>query len=259
MRGYKARRIYNNNKNIKKYRHEFRDLIQFAYTLKQEMNGQEGIELEQTKSMLLTSLKDLIAKREQFCSYFQRLLGDSKLWLQESQPRLVQGTKTAEARGKRASQQFKHFMTSTQQSVGKRTIESDSIHLSEKPKKKAAVVEPVRRPATITRSFLRRGEKSKQRFDHLKSIEREKVIKSPPAASHQESVINDLAANRSTEKSLESKNKFQSKIPRLSASKSQKKDLASLNERMRKMNSDYVTNELKQSPKKQHVSIREFG
>jgi len=38
VRGYKCRRIYNHNKIIKKFRLEFRDLIQFAYSLKQEIN-----------------------------------------------------------------------------------------------------------------------------------------------------------------------------------------------------------------------------
>lgn len=37
MKGYKARRIYKNNKLIRQYRFEFRDLIQFAYSLKVEI------------------------------------------------------------------------------------------------------------------------------------------------------------------------------------------------------------------------------
>ena len=35
--GHKTRRIYRSNKIIRQYRFEFRDLIQFAYTLKQEI------------------------------------------------------------------------------------------------------------------------------------------------------------------------------------------------------------------------------
>lgn len=34
MLGYKTRKIYHSNRIIKQYRYEFRDLIQFAYTLK---------------------------------------------------------------------------------------------------------------------------------------------------------------------------------------------------------------------------------
>jgi len=41
MKGYKARRIYHNNKQIKKFRFEFRDLIQFAYSLKIEIQNLE--------------------------------------------------------------------------------------------------------------------------------------------------------------------------------------------------------------------------
>ena len=37
MKGYKTRRIYHNNKIIKRYRAEFRELIQFAYLLKQDI------------------------------------------------------------------------------------------------------------------------------------------------------------------------------------------------------------------------------
>ena len=68
FKGYKCRRIYHNNKVIKQYRQEFRDLIQFAYQLKQEIVTQQQMQapkskIDQTKRMLLTSLKDLISKR----------------------------------------------------------------------------------------------------------------------------------------------------------------------------------------------------
>ena len=36
MAGYKTRRIFQRNRNINQLRSEFRDLIQFAYQLKQE-------------------------------------------------------------------------------------------------------------------------------------------------------------------------------------------------------------------------------
>jgi hypothetical protein len=36
--GYKVRRIFNNSTVIKKMRCEFRDIIQFAYQLKLELN-----------------------------------------------------------------------------------------------------------------------------------------------------------------------------------------------------------------------------
>lgn len=39
MKGYKARRIYNNNKTIRKYRLEFREIIQFAYNLKKDIDS----------------------------------------------------------------------------------------------------------------------------------------------------------------------------------------------------------------------------
>ena len=42
MIGYKTRRIYNHNRIIRQNRYEFRDLIHFAYTLKQEMTANEG-------------------------------------------------------------------------------------------------------------------------------------------------------------------------------------------------------------------------
>ena len=64
MKGYKCRRIYHNNKIIGKYRQDFRDLIHFAYSLKQEiMSLRDKTQIENSKRMLLTSLKDLIAKR----------------------------------------------------------------------------------------------------------------------------------------------------------------------------------------------------
>jgi hypothetical protein len=37
LKGYKTRRIYNHSKLVKQDRFEFRDLIQFAYSLKQEL------------------------------------------------------------------------------------------------------------------------------------------------------------------------------------------------------------------------------
>ena len=42
MLGHKTRSIYHGNRIVKQYRYEFRDLIQFAYTLKQEMAANEG-------------------------------------------------------------------------------------------------------------------------------------------------------------------------------------------------------------------------
>ena len=56
MKGYKTRRIFYNNKEIARLREEFRDLIQFAYTLKQDINN----ETKNTKMLLITSLKELI-------------------------------------------------------------------------------------------------------------------------------------------------------------------------------------------------------
>ena len=42
MKGYKTRRIYHNNKIIRKYRIEFREIIQFAYNLKKDIEEQRG-------------------------------------------------------------------------------------------------------------------------------------------------------------------------------------------------------------------------
>jgi len=73
MKGYKCRRIYHNNKFIIKYRQDFRDLIHFAYSLKQEiMSLKDKVQVENAKRMLLTSLKDLITKRQQFVKYFEK-------------------------------------------------------------------------------------------------------------------------------------------------------------------------------------------
>ena len=42
MKGYKTRRIYHNNKIIRKYRIEFREIIQFAYNLKKDVDLVNG-------------------------------------------------------------------------------------------------------------------------------------------------------------------------------------------------------------------------
>jgi len=42
MKGYKTRRIYHNNKMIRKYRVEFREIIQFAYSLKKDIETIKG-------------------------------------------------------------------------------------------------------------------------------------------------------------------------------------------------------------------------
>jgi hypothetical protein len=64
VKGYKCRRIYHNNKLISKYRQDFRDLIHFAYSLKQEiLTLKDRNQIEEAQRMLLTSLKDLIQKR----------------------------------------------------------------------------------------------------------------------------------------------------------------------------------------------------
>ena len=115
MKGYKTRRIYHNNKTIRRYRIEFRELIQFAYNLKEEIEETEKqpngrIKGEQIKNLLLTSLKDLIQKKHLFQSHFHRLLSGESVphnvslhltsqssfkyppqleWLAESQPRQV--------------------------------------------------------------------------------------------------------------------------------------------------------------------------
>ena len=70
MKGYKTRRIFFNNKDILKYRDEFREIIQFAYTLKQDIKS----ESKNTKMLLLTSLKELIQKKLQFSEHFYKLL-----------------------------------------------------------------------------------------------------------------------------------------------------------------------------------------
>ena len=113
MKGYKTRRIFHNNKIIRKYRQEFREIIQFAYQLKQDIDKVQGREAgEHIRTMLVTSLKDLVNKKQQFSNYFGRLLrgeervdlnastgsfkssfrkGNKKIdWLVESQPRRVQ-------------------------------------------------------------------------------------------------------------------------------------------------------------------------
>ena len=80
--GYKTRRIFTCNRVIVQLRTEFRDLIQFAYQLKQEsvhygqkLNNRKlrpdkaealRVRHEQTRKLLLQSLKDLIQKRVQF-------------------------------------------------------------------------------------------------------------------------------------------------------------------------------------------------
>jgi len=75
MKGYKTRRIYHNNKIIRKYRTEFREIIHFAYNLKKDIDQVQGKEKgEHIRDMLLTSLKDLVAKRQQFRGYFNKLL-----------------------------------------------------------------------------------------------------------------------------------------------------------------------------------------
>ena len=70
MKGYKTRRIFFNNKDILKFRDEFREIIQFAYTLKQDIKS----ESKNTKMLLLTSLKELIQKKLQFSEHFYKLL-----------------------------------------------------------------------------------------------------------------------------------------------------------------------------------------
>jgi hypothetical protein len=69
MKGYKTRRIYHNSKLIKKFRVEFRELIQFAYILKQDIKQAQQqpnghLQVEHIRQLLLTSLRDLIHKRQ---------------------------------------------------------------------------------------------------------------------------------------------------------------------------------------------------
>ena len=105
MRGYKTRRIYQNNKTIRKYRLEFREIIQFAYSLKKDLEVQGAShQSEEVKHLLVTSLKDLVSKRHQFSNYFNRLLcgegtnlqvGNNSMtkvtdWIEYSKPRQVQ-------------------------------------------------------------------------------------------------------------------------------------------------------------------------
>jgi len=42
LKGYKTRRIYHNNKIVRKYRIEFREIISFAYNLKRDIEEQKG-------------------------------------------------------------------------------------------------------------------------------------------------------------------------------------------------------------------------
>ena len=69
LKGYKVRRILRQHKVVSQLRVEYRDLIKFAFQLKEELadhmkNNSKAV--GPTKLLLVQSVKDLTKKREQF-------------------------------------------------------------------------------------------------------------------------------------------------------------------------------------------------
>jgi hypothetical protein len=94
MKGYKTRRIFHNNSGIRKIRLEFREIIQFAYNLKKDIEHSNIDSKDEIKQLLITSLKELMHKRSMFSQIFHKLLeckGQEEVaWIRGSQPREIQ-------------------------------------------------------------------------------------------------------------------------------------------------------------------------
>ena len=90
MQGYKARRIYFNNSLIRQYRIEYRDLIQFAFMLQNEIASHKMFsEIEFANEQLKKTLGQMKDKREQFQMHFEYLM-NSENWFKQCQPAKIQ-------------------------------------------------------------------------------------------------------------------------------------------------------------------------
>ena len=79
--GYKTRRIYFNSEKIQSLRVEYRDLIQFAFSLSTEKDSIAKETLSQT-------LLEIQATRKQFIQEFE-LMFESSNWALSSQPKQI--------------------------------------------------------------------------------------------------------------------------------------------------------------------------
>lgn len=93
MKGYKTRRIFHNNSAVRKIRLEFREIIQFAYNLKKDIESSSNDSKDRIKQLLITSLKELMHKRSLFSQVFHKLLEcqdyNEIAWIRDSQPRQI--------------------------------------------------------------------------------------------------------------------------------------------------------------------------
>ena len=67
------RRILKNSKTVALHRKEYKDMVKFAVTLKNELAENirnQSSNIEQTKMLLIQSVRDLSHKREQFQEAF---------------------------------------------------------------------------------------------------------------------------------------------------------------------------------------------
>ena len=99
MKGYKVRRLYHNNQEIKNNRTKFRDLVQFVFFLQEEVNdintklrimGEDSIltaEHNFAQEFLGKALEEIISIRIRFQEEFYSSLNDCT-WIKETLPQI---------------------------------------------------------------------------------------------------------------------------------------------------------------------------
>ena len=90
------------------------------------------------KQLLVTSLKDLVQKRQQFSSYFHKLLDSRTNWMQESIPRTIQQLVFEDMYTK--PQQLKKFLNSAKKPATKISPEKRSPYKEASPTKQENII-----------------------------------------------------------------------------------------------------------------------
>eukprot|EP00347_Sterkiella_histriomuscorum_P014820 403359402 len=132
FQGYKVRRIMKNNRQINMLIQEHRDLSRFVQELKIELTDQirqNNRQAQQTKGLLIQTIKDLTKKKEQFALAFDEVFLHSQwIKLSKNQPKQVQEDKKSNFS---KSQQFDSFQSKRATQTQKLKIQETKSKLNE--------------------------------------------------------------------------------------------------------------------------------